>query len=113
MKYAKKICYSFIALVVLALCIFSGVQTRRVGLYRDRCDYYRMELATATNREQQLTDAVDGCFESVRRTEEILSSTSNTVGDLRKKLAEVRKEYEAMAERLSSVRGNIDSGVTE
>lgn len=72
-----------------------------------------MEYTAATNREQQLTDAVDGCFESVRRTEEILSSTSNTVGDLRKKLAEVRKEYETMAERLSSVRGTIDSGDTE
>lgn len=59
-----------------------------------------MEYTAATNREQQLTDTVDECFESVRRTEEILSSTSNTIGDLREKLRAVREEYETMADKL-------------
>lgn len=110
MKYVKKILISFTAFIILSLGIFGYIQTRRVGLYRDRCEYYRMELDSATNREQQLADTVDECFESVRRTETILSETSNTVGDLRKKLTAVRTEYENMEKLLSSVCGDIDSG---
>ena len=100
MKYVKKILISFIAFVLLGLSVFSYIQTRRVDIYRSRCEYYRMELDAASSREQQLTDTVDECFESVRRTNEILSSTSNTVGDLREKLTAVRQEYENMADRL-------------
>lgn len=113
MKYVKKILISFIAFIILSLSTLCYVQTKRVGLYRDRCEYYRVQLDTASNREQQLADTVDECFESVRRTSEILSSTSNTIGDLRKKLKAVREEYENMEKLLSGVCNNTDSGSTE
>lgn len=106
MKYVKTLLIGFVAITILSLSVLSYVQTKRVGLYRDRCEYYRVQLTDATNREQQLVD-------SVRRTNEILSETSNTVGDLREKLKAVRQEYENMEKLLSGVCGDTDSGTVE
>lgn len=103
LKNVKKVAYCIIAFVILSLSAFSYIQTKRVGLYRDRCEYYRVQLTEATNREQQLVD-------SVRRTAEILSSTTNTVGDLREKLKAVRQEYENMEKLLSGVSCDTSRG---
>lgn len=82
------------------------IQSRRLELYRNQLEYYRTELESAHNREQYIADTVDECFHSVVRTREVLSSTVNTVGDLRKQLREVRTEFENMEDRLSNFYDN-------
>lgn len=102
----KKVVYTIYAIVLLASLGGAIIQSCRLGLYRNQLDYYRTELESAHNREQYITDAVDECFQSVVRTREVLSSTVNTVGDLRKQLREVRTEFENMEDRLLSFYDN-------
>lgn len=77
-----------------------GIQTSRLEHTGQQLDYYRTELESAQNRQQQLTSTIDGCFRDVTRAGEILSQSVGTISDVRKQISEIRENYEIMEDRL-------------
>lgn len=105
----KKAMYTLFAIILLAAMVGTCIQSYRLELYRQQSEYYRTELESAHSRQSELADAVDECFQSVVRTREVLSSTVNTVGDLRNQLREVRAEFENMENRLCDFYDNYNN----
>lgn len=106
MTYENKIfkCVSFVLATLLAVSVaFGGINHHRLEHYREQCRQYREQLESATCRQQELRDAVNGCIEIVGRTEEVFSSTASTITELRRQLKEVRASYEDMERLLHSV----------
>lgn len=103
----KRIMYTLFAIILLAAMGGTIIQSCRLELYRNKLEYYRTELESAHNREQYIANTVDECFHSVVRTREVLSSTVNTVGELREQLREVRTEFENMENRLCDFYDNF------
>jgi septal ring factor EnvC (AmiA/AmiB activator) len=100
MNVLKKILY-FVAAGYFVLSIIGGaVLQSRLGQARQLAEYYRIELESAENREQQLADTVDKCWESTERTNQILSQSADTIQDIRRQLQEVRENYENMENML-------------
>lgn len=90
---------------ILAVCLFLSlfgncIQEYRLGIYRQQSDYYRTELESATNREQQLAATIDECWRSTERTSEILSHSINSVAELREQIRQVREAYQDLENRL-------------
>ena len=86
----------FIAVIYFVASVICGaVLYNRLASYRQQLVFYRTELADAHNRQSDIANIVE-------RTEEVLSSTTNSVADLRIQIAEVRKSYEDMANLLNS-----------
>lgn len=92
----KKIVYYCFAVYFVLSIIGGAMLQSRLGQARQQLEYYRAELSAAENREQQLTDTVDKCWESTERTNQILSQSANTIQDIRRQLQEVRENYENM-----------------
>lgn len=96
----KKILY-FVAVVYFIISLVGGaILQSRLGQARQQLEYYRVELESAENREQQLADTVDKCWESTERTNQILSQSADTIQDIRRQLQEVRENYENMENML-------------
>lgn len=107
---AKKILYGCFAIYFMLSVIGGAVLSCRLGQARQQLEYYRTELESAENREQQLADTVDKCWESTERTREILGSSVSSVAELRKQLKEVRKNYENMEVLLLDCYDNLHNG---
>ena len=87
----------FILLVLLFGAITGlGIQEHRLEIARRQLEYYRVELESAENREQQLANTIDKCWESTERSNQILSESANTIQDIRRQLREIRENYQNM-----------------
>ena len=88
---------NYFAVGVMLLCILgAGVSQYRLGRARTELDYYRTKYDEATNEQQLIAFTIDRCAITIRNNEELLSSTANTIGDLRKQLRQIRENYEQM-----------------
>ena len=85
----KKILYSLFAIYFIISIVGGGIQTYRLECSMAECRQYREQLELAENRESEVRAAID-------RTSLILSQTTNSIGDLRKKLTEVEDSYNYM-----------------
>lgn len=99
--------------VLVIMVIGFGIQNHRLGQYRYQSEYYRTELARADSRKQLFADEIDECFNSVARTNRILSGTAATVSELREQLQEVRKEYENLEDHLLCFYDSLHSDDSE
>lgn len=106
----KKIMYIIFGIYFVVSVIFGAVLSYKLGQYRRQSEYYRIELTNAENRERQLADTIDKCWESTERTKELLGSTVSSVAELREQLKEVRKNYENMEVLLLDCYDNMHSG---
>lgn len=68
----------------------------------------RRELQLATNQQSIITAGLDECYELTRDTEAILNTSAATISGLREQIRIIRKNYEAMEDRLRYLR-NINS----
>ena len=85
----KKILYYIAAIYFIISIIGGGIQTNRLECSMAECRQYREQLELVENRESEVRAAID-------RTSLILSQTTNSIGDLRKKLTEVEDSYNYM-----------------
>lgn len=86
---AKKIMYGIIAACFLATLAWGAVQTRRLERSMAECGQYREQLELAENRESEVRAVIN-------RTGLILGETTNSIGELRKKLEEVEDSYNSL-----------------
>lgn len=102
MKYEKGYLAIIFTLLFVSIVLLSGfgIRSYQLGITRQQLDYYRTELESAQNRQQQLTSTIDECFRDVTRTGEILSQSVNTISDIRKQISEIRENYEIMEDRM-------------
>lgn len=86
----KNLCEKIVYIVTVAFLlfwiVFGGVQTCRLHSSMEQCEYYRTELAAASNRQSEVREVVG-------RTGEVLRSTANSVAELRNQLQEVESSY--------------------
>ena len=82
----KKILYTIAAIYFIISIIGGGIQTYRLECSMAECRQYREQLKLAENRESEVRATID-------RTSLILNQTTNSIGDLRKKLKEVEDSY--------------------
>lgn len=88
---------NYITVGVMLLCIFgASVSQYKLGQCRAELEYYRAKYNEATNEQQLLEFTIDRCAITVRNNEELLSSTANSIGDLRKQLRQIRENYSQM-----------------
>lgn len=89
-------------LLLLLLCAGSGlgIQSYKLGIARQQLEYYRTELESATDRQQDAFNTIDECYRNVERGSEILSESVNTIQDIRRQVSEIRENYEDMENRL-------------
>lgn len=89
-------------LLLLLIGISSGfsIQSNRLASTRQELELCRTELATATDRQQDALNTIDECYRNVARTGEVLGESVNTIQDVRRQVSEIRKNYEAMENRL-------------
>ena len=85
----EKILYITIACCFAFSIAFGGIQTCRLERSMAECRQYREQLELAENRESEVRAAIN-------RTSLILGETTNSIGDLRKKLKEVEDSYNYM-----------------
>ena len=99
--YGKTYKYIVIGLLVLLLFALTGftIQTVRLGCSMERCQQYREQIESASNREREIGDAIS-------RTSILLSETSNTASGLREKLKILEDSYNYMWQLLCD---NTDS----
>ena len=97
----QKIIRTIAILYFVASVVCGAVLYSRLASYRQQLVYYRTELADAHNRQSDIAGIVE-------RTGEVLSSTANSVADLRSQITEIRKNYEDM-EKLLHNTGDNDS----
>ena len=94
---------NYLIATLLFICILGcGVQTYRLGCYREQCNTYREQLELASNRQS-------GIKANVERAGIILSSTINSVAELKGQLREVREVFEEMEDLLNSSNINNDN----
>lgn len=95
---------NFIELIMLLLLICAssglGIQSYKLASARQQLEYYRTELESATDRQQDALNTIDECYRNVTRTGEILSESVNTVQGIRKQVSEIRENYETIENRL-------------
>lgn len=88
-----------IATLFFACILGCGVQTYRLGCYREQCNTYREQLELASDRQS-------GIKANVERAGVVLSSTISTTQELRRQLKEVREIFEEMEDLLNGVNFN-------
>lgn len=95
---------NFIELIMLLLLICAssglGIQSYQLAIIRQELEYYRTELESATDRQQDALNTIDECYRNVTRTGEILSESVDTIQGIRRQVSEIRKSYEDMENRL-------------
>ena len=94
--------YTIIGIILVFLCTGIGLQAYKLGQLRKECERYRIELQSAENRQQDLTDTIDRCVDITKRADRIYGSTATTIGELKIQLREARKIYEDMEKLLYS-----------
>lgn len=77
-----------------------GIQSYRLDRARSELEYYRTELSNAQNRERQLANTIDECWQSSIRTGEILSESVNTISGIREQIRQIKENYTIMEDRL-------------
>lgn len=108
--------YIVIGIILVFLCTGIGLQAYKLGQLRKECERYRIELQSAENRQRDLTDTIDRCFDITKRADKLYSSTATTFGELRNQIREAREIYEDMEKLLysfynsSSSNNNYNSG---
>lgn len=117
-EFRKTFCICFVIIYFVLSLIGGAILQSRLGQARQQLEYYRTELESATNREQQLADTIDKCWGSTERTNQILSQSADTVQDIRRQLREVRENYQNMESLLldsyDSMRSrNDNTGIEE
>lgn len=95
----KNLCEKIVYIVTVAFLlfwiVFGGVQTCRLHSSMEQCEYYRTELAAASNRQSEVREVVG-------RTGEVLRSTANSVAELRNQLQAVESSYNYLWELVSN-----------
>jgi len=107
----EKIYVGVIIALLFIFCTSHVVQYDRLDSYREEYNDLRTQYESLKTREQQLNDTIAGCRESVERTNEILSESANTIGELRNQIIYVRKCYEEMENLL--FRSGLDIRYTD
>ena len=104
----QKVLNYIITIVLIVSLTFAGVQTYRLGCYREQCNTYREQLELASDRQS-------GIKANVERAGIILGSTINSVAELKGQLREVREIFEAMEDLLNSsnINNNNDNNTME
>lgn len=96
--------HTIIELILLLLFISTGtglsIQSYRLASTRQELESVRVELESARNRQQDALNTIDECYRNVARTGEILGESVNTIQGIRRQVSEIRKNYEAMENRL-------------
>jgi septal ring factor EnvC (AmiA/AmiB activator) len=94
----KKYKYTSIISIVLLLLLVTGciIQENRLVITRKQLEYYRTELISAENQQQQLTATIDGCYAITENTAELLSRSANSITELRRQIEAVRENYQNM-----------------
>lgn len=89
-------------LLVLLVGAFAGlgIQSYRLERARSELEYYRDELSNAQNRERQLANTIDECWQSSIRAGEILSESVNTISGIREQIRQIKENYTIMEDRL-------------
>lgn len=100
MEILKKILYCCFAAYFFISIIGGAILSCRLGQTRQQLEYYRVELESATNRQSELADTIDKCWESTERTNQILCQSADTIQDIRRQLREVRENYQNMESML-------------
>lgn len=107
----EKISAGVIIFLLFIFCTTHLIQYDRLDSYREEYNNLRTQYESLKNREQQLNDTIAGCRESVERTNEILSESANTIGELRNQFNYIRECYEEMENLL--FRGGLDIRYTD
>ena len=96
--------HTIIELILLLLFIGTSaglsIQSNRLASTRQELEISRIELAAATDRQQDAINTIDECYRNVARTGEILGESVNTIQGVRRQVSEIRENYEAMENRL-------------
>lgn len=89
-------------LLLLLICASAGlgIQSYRLGITRQQLEYYRTELESAENRQQDAINTIDECYRDVTRAGEVLSESVNTIQDIRRQVREIKENYESMENRM-------------
>lgn len=111
MKDEKIIAGVIIFLLSFIFCTTHIVQFDRLDSYREEYNNLRTQYESLKAREQQLNDTIAECRESVERTNEILSESTTTIGELRNQIIYVRECYEEMENLL--FRSGLDIRYTD
>lgn len=90
-------------MLVTILVFFTGftVQTCRLQSSMEQLEHYRTELESASNRQSDITSIVE-------RTGEILSTTTNSVADLRKQIQEIEDCYNQLWQYCRDIDGTTN-----
>lgn len=107
----EKISAGVIIFLLFIFCTTHLIQYDRLDSYREEYNNLRTQYESLKNREQQLNDTIAGCRESVERTNEILSESANTIGELRNQFNYIRECYEEMENLL--FRSGLDIRYTD
>lgn len=100
MEKIRNIIELILLLLLLGLGIGCCVQSYQLEVARQQLEYYRTELESATDRQQDAFNTIDECYRNVTRTGEILGQSVNTIQDVRRQVSEIRKNYETLENRL-------------
>lgn len=85
----EKILYIIAAIYFIISIIGGAILSSRLECSMAECRQYREQLKLAENRESEVRAAIN-------RTSLILGETTNSIGDLRKKLKEMEDSYNYM-----------------
>lgn len=96
----KKIIYGCFSIYFMFSIICGAVLSYKLASARQQLEYYRTELESATDRQQDALNTIDECYRNVTRTGEILSESVSKIQDIRKQVSEIRKNYETLENRL-------------
>lgn len=96
MKKREKIVYIAFSCYFAVSVLYTVILSNRLERNRLQSEQLRQELARATNQQQILTTTINQCYDTTRRTEQILGESINTVAELRAAIKQIRENYEAM-----------------
>ena len=95
----KNFIISFLVVTNIFTATFCFRLNYKLERTRQQLEHYRAEFELAQNRESDIA-------ESIRRTGEILNSSTSTLSGIRAQISEIRKNYEEMESLLYSSRSN-------
>lgn len=96
----KKVFYGVFAVYFMFSLICGAVFYSGLVKARSELEYYRTELSNAQNRERQLANTIDECWQSSIRTGEILSESVDTISGIREQIRQIKENYTIMEDRL-------------
>lgn len=108
MEKIRNIIELILLLLLICACSGLGIQSYKLGITRQQLEYYRTELESATDRQQDALATIDECYRNVTRAGEILGESVNTIQDIRRQVREIRENYETMENRMLQFYDNIN-----